>query len=124
MDTAKKKFLSREEILQINDLPTEDVYIEQWGAWVRVRGLTAAERDKFEQSIIERKGKSTQMNLQNIRAKLVALCVVDENGNRIFTDADVEALGKKSAQALDKIFSVAQKLSGLTPEDVEEMLGN
>lgn len=119
-----KRFLTRDEILQKADLPTEDVYVEPWDAWVEVRGLTAAERDKFEQSIVERKGKSTQMNLQNVRAKLVALCVVDEQGNRLFTGADVEALGKKSAQALDKIFSVAQKLSGLTPEDVDELLGN
>jgi hypothetical protein len=64
------------------------------------------------------------MNLRNIRAKLVALTVVDEDGNRIFSDEDAEALGKKSAAALDRIFAVAQRLSGLRPEDVEELAGN
>ncbi len=89
-----------------------------------MRGLTGAERDAFEQSIVETRGKNTRMNLRNIRAKLVALTVVDEDGNRIFSDEDAEALGKKSAAALDRIFAVAQRLSGLRPEDVEELAGN
>lgn len=116
--------LSREAILQAQDLPTEDVEVPEWGGTVRVRGLTGAERDAFEQSIVEQRGKSTRMNLKNIRAKLVALTVVDEQGNRVFTDEDAELLGKKSASALDRIFAVAQRLSGLRPEDVEELAGN
>jgi hypothetical protein len=117
-------FLSRDEILQAQDLPTEDVPVPEWGGVCRVRGLTGAERDAFEQSIVETRGKNTRMNLRNIRAKLVALTVVDEDGNRIFSDEDAEALGKKSAAALDRIFAVAQRLSGLRPEDVEELAGN
>lgn len=118
------KLLSRDEILQAPDLPTERVYIPEWNGEVLVRGLTAAERDAFEQSIVETRGKNTRMNLRNIRAKLVALCVVDEQGNRLFSDEDAELLGKKSAAALNRIFEVAQRLSGLTPADVEELAGN
>lgn len=118
------KMLTREAILQAQDLPYEDVEVPEWRGIVRVRGLTGAERDAFEQSIVEQRGKNTRMNLRNIRAKLVALCCVDEQGNRIFTDDDVELLGKKSAAALNRIFEVAQRLSGLRPEDVEELAGN
>jgi len=117
-------YLTRDQILQVQDLPTEDVEIPEWNGTVRVRGLTGAERDKFEASIVTRKGNKAEFNPENMRAKLVAMCVVDENGNRIFTDDDVKALGKKSASALDKIFQVAQKLSGLRPEDMEEMAKN
>ena len=122
--TTNKRFLSRDEILNIKDLPVEEVYVEEWQAWVRVRGLTGAERDAFEQSIVEQRGKDTRMNLRNIRAKLVAMCVVDEEGNRVFRDEDAELLGKKSAAALNRVFEVAQRLSGLRPEDVEELAGN
>ena len=117
-------FLSRDEILQAQDLPTEDVPVPEWGGICRVRGLTGAERDAFEQSIVEQRGKDTRMNLRNIRAKLVAMCVVDEEGNRVFRDEDAELLGKKSAAALNRVFEVAQRLSGLRPEDVEELAGN
>ncbi len=118
------KLLTRDDILKAQDLPVEEIEVREWGGLVRVRGLTGAERDAFEQSIVERQGKKARMNLRNVRAKLVALCVVDEQGNRLFTDDDVEALGRKSAAALDRIFEVAQRLSGLTPADVEELLGN
>lgn len=116
--------LSRDAILQAQDLPTERVEVPEWGGEVIVRGLTAAERDQFEQSIVEARGKDTRVNLRNIRAKLVALCVVDEEGKRLFKDEDAELLGRKSAVALNRIFEVAQRLSGLRPEDVEELAGN
>ena len=116
--------LTRDAILQVQDLPTEQVHIPEWGGDVLVRALTGAERDRFEQSIVEQRGKNTRMNLQNIRAKLVALTVVDEQGNRIFKDEDVKWLGNKSAAALDRIFEVAQRLSGLRDEDVEELAKN
>jgi hypothetical protein len=118
------KILTRDAILQAQDLPRELVDVPEWGGSVYVRALTGAERDAFETSIVEQRGKSTKMNLKNIRAKLVALTVVDEEGNRIFSDSDASALGKKSAAALDKVFEVAQRLSGLRPEDVEELSKN
>ncbi len=116
--------LDRDAILQAEDLQYEDVYVEEWGGAVRVRTLTGAERDAFEQSIVEQRGKNTKMNLRNIRAKLVALTVVDEDGQRLFSDKDARLLGEKSASALDKIFDVAQRLSGLRDEDVEELAKN
>jgi len=118
------KLLTRDAILQAEDLPTEDIEVEEWGGAVRVRALTGAERDAFEQSIVEQRGKSTRVNMRNIRAKLVALTVVDGDGKRLFSDKDAELLGKKSAAALDRVFEVAQRLSGLSPEDMEELSGN
>lgn len=119
-----KKLLNRDAILQAQDLPTEDVEVPEWGGAVRVRGLTGAERDAFEQSVVEQRGKSTRANLKNIRAKLVAMTVVDENGERLFSDSDAAILGKKSAAALNRVFEVAQRLNGMTPDDVEELSGN
>lgn len=116
--------LTRDAILQAQDLPTERVVVPEWNGEVLVRALTGAERDTFEQSIVEQRGKSTRMNLQNLRAKLVALTVVDEEGKRLFSDEDAKLLGQKSAAALNRVFEVAQRLSGLTPEDVEELTGN
>lgn len=118
------KLLTRDAILQAEDLLTEDVEVEEWGGAVRVRALTGAERDAFEQSIVEQRGKSTRVNMRNIRAKLVALTVVDGDGKRLFSDKDAELLGKKSAVALNRVFEIAQKLSGLSPEDMEELSGN
>lgn len=114
-------FLTKEQILKAKDLKEETVNVPEWGGSVKVRSLTGRERDEFERDVFNDGDKSTW---ENFRAKLVALTIVDEKGERIFTSSDVHALGNKSALALDKIFSVSQRLSGLRKEDVEEMTKN
>jgi hypothetical protein len=116
--------LKRDEILKASDLTFEDVDVPEWGGVVRVRALSGAERDRFEQSCVVQQGKKTKMNMNNIRAKLCALTLVDEAGLRIFSDLDVEALGAKSAAALDRVFDVAQRLSGISDDDLEELEKN
>jgi hypothetical protein len=110
--------LTKEQILKAEDLKTEIVEVEEWGGSVNVRTMTGTERDAFEQSIVEGKDKT---NLANIRARLCAVTIVDENGNRLFNDEDVVELGKKSAAALDRVATVAQKLNGFRNKDIEEL---
>lgn len=120
----ERKFLNRDEILAAPDLGSQDVYVPEWGGWVRVRALSGAERDRFESEIAEVKGRKTQLNLANVRAKLVALAAIDENGGRLFRPSDVEALGVKSAAALDRVFDAAMRLAGMRNQDIEELMGN
>lgn len=121
-----QRFLDRAEILARQDLITEDLFVPEWDAWVRVRMLTGAERDYFEASLIRRSsdGRTVTQNLQNIRARLCALCLVDDQGQRIFAEEDEYALGKKAGAALDRIFTVAQRLNGLRAEDVQDLAKN
>jgi hypothetical protein len=118
---AKSPLLSRAAILDADDMEYEDMDVPEWGGTVRVRALTGTERDAFESSMYQQRGKNMVRNAANIRAKLVARSVVDDEGERIFSDQDVSALGKKSAAALDRIFEVAAKLSRINEDDVEEM---
>lgn len=113
--------LSKEAILAAQDVVTELVEVPEWGGSVRVRGLTGAERDAFEGETIQRNGRDVKTNTRNLRARLVVLSVVDDAGVRLFAFHDIEALGEKSARALDRIFAVAMRLSGLRDEDVAEM---
>jgi len=116
--------LSRDDILKAEDLSTEEVDVPEWGGTVLVRGMSGRERDEFEVSMTVRHGKQMVQDFANTRAKIVARCVVDEDGQRLFTDADVAVLGEKSGAAIDRIFGVASRLSGLGAEDVEELAEN
>lgn len=115
-------YLSRDAILKADDLVTEAVDVPEWGGKVNVRGLSGTQRDNWEASLVERRGRKMVQNTYNIRAKLVVQCVVDDKGKRLFTDGDAEELGKKSAAPIDRIFAVASKLSGVNDDDVEEMV--
>lgn len=113
--------LTRDQILGAQDLRREEVQVTEWGGSVFVRGLTGKERDAYEESLMQGRGK---IDYRNARAKLLVLCLVDENGERIFQADDADLLGEKAGAVLDRLFSVATRLSGLTPGDVEELLGN
>lgn len=117
-------YLSRDAILAVDDVQYEDVEVPEWGGRVRVKSLTGKERDALEASMIVGKGKNANVNMSNLRAKLVARAVVDEDGKRLFNDDDIAALGAKSAAALTRVYEVAQRLSGITQEDVDELTKN
>lgn len=122
-------FLTKDAILKADDRQVEVVNVPEWGGKVRVRGLTARERDAFEADITEeRQGKDgeaeAKVDTKDIRAKLAQRSMVDADGGLLFTQAEVTALTQKSAKALNRVFSVAQRLSGLTRKDVEELAGN
>jgi hypothetical protein len=116
--------LTREQILAAQDFKQETVPVPEWGGEVLVRGLTGAQRDEFEASWYTGEGKDRKLNLENLRARLVALSVVNEKGERQFSAKDVKALGEKSALALDRVFDAAQRVSGFTGNDVEKLAGN
>jgi hypothetical protein len=116
--------LGRDAILAASDATTEDVDVPEWGGTVRVRGLSGTERDQFEASMLVKRGRHRDVTLINARAKLVSLAVIDESGERVFSDSDVAELGHKSAAALTRVYEVASRLSGLSEADVDELEGN
>lgn len=116
--------LGREDILKAQDLKYEDVEVPEWGGTLRIRMMTGAERDAFEQDLFDTKGNDSVKNLGNLRAKLVARCACDEKNKRIFSDKDIGSLGEKSSAALDRVFAVAQRLNKIGPKDVEELTKN
>lgn len=118
--------LTRTQILEADDIKIEIVPVPEWGGDVAVRGLSGVERDAFEETILSFDAKrKARMNLRNARAKLVAQSVVDpETKQLLFGEKDVAALGRKSAAALSRVYAVAQRLSGIGDEDVEELLKN
>jgi hypothetical protein len=114
--------LSKDDILKADDRATEEVDCPEWGGSVLVRGMSGRERDAFEVSTTQQRGRGpATRDLVNIRAKLVARCVVDDEGERLFTDADVTALGEKSGAVIDRLFDVASRLSGMAEGDEQEM---
>jgi hypothetical protein len=111
--------LTKDAILAAEDRPTQDMEVPEWGGAVRLRGLSATDQDTFNAVCFDGKGK---LLVANFRAQLVARCVVDDAGARIFTDAEVELVAGKSGAVLDRIFPVCLKLSGM--QDLEGVKGN
>jgi hypothetical protein len=84
--------------------------------------LTGEERDAFEASMVElKKDGSAKANRENVRARLLVLCIVNENGEQMFNRADIKLLGRKSAKALERVINKANELNGISEKDIEEL---
>lgn len=103
--------LSRDEILAVNDCRTVEVQVPEWGGSVLVRVMSGRDRDRFE--FMVQKDKDAGKSIDNFRAKFCASIVCDEQGKALFSEADIEALGNKSAAALDRILTRGLELAGM-----------
>lgn len=115
--------LSREDVLAMDDRPTVAVVIPEWGGRsILVRTISALERDSWDLYLVANADPEThRLRPAAIRATLVSLCACDVEGNRLFTDQDVEFLARKSAAAIDRIYEAARRLNKVSDADVEEL---
>lgn len=119
------KLLTKEDIMQTPDRTYEYVTIPEWKGRVRVRSLSAQERDNWEASFISTNKKGVQtVTTRGIRASLVQLSVVDEKGALVFSAEEIGSLNGKNAAAVDRIYDAAARLSGITDDDIEEIVSN
>lgn len=122
--------LTRAEILaaQERGLPRESVEVSEFGGTILVQEMDGTARDWFEnsQTKLVGSGRNRQAipDLSSFRARLAVASCINEDGTKLFTEEDVGWLSKMSGAGLTKIAEVATRLSQLTQEDVDTLLGN
>lgn len=122
--------LSKEEFFARGGRRYETVPVPELGedAEVRVRSLTGDEWEEYEQSLSETKVRGNKVevkaNNRHRRAKLLVMCVVDEDGQPIFDKRDVIRVSGMPAGALDRIYEVCERLCGQDSEAEERAEAN
>lgn len=111
--------LTREDILGADDLPTEDIYVPEWGGMLTVRALSGTARDVLEARYTDGRGQLDIEAKGGFRAGMVAQSVVDDSGKPIFRDTDVVKLGQKSSIALQRVFEVVARLSATDAKSID-----
>lgn len=101
-------------------MPTETVRVPELGGTLTVRGLTAAERDRILKDTATGKGRKQKTDIARLRTLLVARTVIGDDGQRMFTDGEAHELGKVRSDVVERVFSVAAKLSGLLDADDDD----
>lgn len=121
-------FLSAEEILAIDDIPTEEVAVPEWkNTKVRVVGLNGEDASKFSSKLVDigEDGKVKAVNLETFLPELLSMTLFNDAGEKIFkTEEQVKALGKKSAAVLKRLGDIATRLSGMNEKAVETKAKN
>jgi hypothetical protein len=120
---------SKEAILGQSDKKIQALEVPEWGAMtVYIRVMNGRDRDEFEGFFARQraaaKKKGQEFFPDNFRSVVAAFTLCDTEGKRIFSLDDVDALGEKSSDALDRIAEAACKLNKLTDQEVSELRKN
>ena len=83
---------------------------------VLIRIATGAERDELNRLFgAEARGET----VKQFRAKVAAIALSDESGNRLFKDSEIMALAGKDGRALDRILNAFIAFNGLNGQTEE-----
>ena len=116
--------LTRDDILNCDDVQIVKLSVPEWGGHLYVKSMAGEDRDAWEAAQIGGTATKPKVKLDNMRATLAAHTVCDESGKLLFAVADIVLLGKKSSAALERVHVVARKLSRISADDIEELVGN
>lgn len=102
----------RDEILEYDDVESEVHPIRWWGGKkVEIRSLTGDQRAHVLNIARVADGRVDTRIFNPTMA--ASACYDPETGERLFTDEDVKALGRKNSAALEFIARIAGRLSGM-----------
>jgi len=99
------------------------VEIPELGGKVIVQSMTARERGVYESQFLTKKGELRQSTSRARELLAIATCV-DEQGNKLFTDSDLEMLGSVDAKILERISKASQELSDISDKDLDDLAKN
>lgn len=129
--------LTKQDILGAKDLKREEVGVPEWApegvipeeAKVLVRELNAREGELVSQWFREETKKDPRVQADpkllndenfrpstmpfNYRARVCALGVINEDGTRMFSDAELEVLGERNNEPVNRVYEAIMRLSGI-----------
>jgi hypothetical protein len=113
------KLLSKNDIIQAEDVVFEYVDVPEWGGKVKLYAMSLSEHIGFE------KLKATDGSINGEQIVFVlSNGIRDEDGNKLFTKEDAKALLKKNTSVVSRLFMRCAELSKVSTPDSEKMEKN
>tara|TARA_R110000851_G_scaffold53588_1_gene127087 strand:- start:260 stop:658 length:399 start_codon:yes stop_codon:yes gene_type:complete len=115
---------NRNALLKLCERRYIDLDLEDAGVTVRIQSLSEKEKSAYETRLIAKSGRGILRDrLQDATRRLIALCLVDENNDRIFLDSDVNQIGEMDSFISSRIYDAAQEHCGFNKGDIEDTVG-
>lgn len=121
----------RAQIFSAQDVPRETVEVPEWGATFEVRGMSQGAREQFVAEFGDAAQKAAADKaagrnpdaaaLQGFTLFLLTGFVYNPGtDDKVFTADDLAAIQQRSSVAIDRLASVAMRLSGLGQKAVDD----
>lgn len=110
--------LNKQQIKAVDDLPSIEVEMPEWGGNIKIKTMSAKHRIEFEKL-----NKDAKTELETM-INLIMFSCVNEDNTLLFDRNDFEFLSNKSAKSLMKLFEEAVNMSTLSEKKLEEKAKN
>lgn len=113
--------LTKEQIEAVEDLTAQIVKVDvpEWGGTVCLRPMTVGELDAYSNEAMRKR----ESGVDDFRSKLLAYCLCDEHGKRLFTNGDIAKLAERNGPVMARLYDIADKLNDIGPKAVEDLAG-
>jgi hypothetical protein len=116
-------FATRDAILARKPRRVKTVDVPGWGKF-RIRSLTELERSRFEATIRDKNGQVSSSKMIDLKCRLIVLCVVDENGDPLLQNSDIEELRQQDSKLTNALVEEIQSHCGYSDADLEDLEKN
>lgn len=94
------------------------------GSRVRIRSITEGERSDWESAMLDPRGRPKRAAMRRWKVGLIVLCVVDADGNPLFSAGDIDGLMQVDSAITNRLFDACQEHCGVSDDDVEALEKN
>ena len=116
---------NRNALLKLCERRYIDLELADAGITVRIQSLSEKEKSTYETRLIAKSGRGIlRERLQDATRRLIALCLVDEDNDRIFLDSDVDKIGELDSFVSSKIYDACQEHCGFNKGDIQDAVKN
>lgn len=127
--------LTRDAIAAARDFTVEQVEVPEWGGTLYLRSITVGALDEIQIRYLQLAGGAVEPSngasprlleqrpelLRDMKPRLLSYSLCDEHGTLLFDDpAGLAILRSKAPQVIDRLYTIAERLSGLTASTLEE----
>ncbi len=120
----------RAKALKAKDIKTERLAVPAWDCEFEIRGLTGAQRSAMVARATVTTKDAEGEDVSSVDSKIlnplliVASCYDPATGERVFEDADADAIDQKSAEAIDLVTNAVLRLNGMTKDEKKVIAKN
>jgi hypothetical protein len=116
--------LTRDKILQAEDMKPLRVSVPEWGGTLWIRTLSGKERLSYEEAVDKIKDAGDGMHSTRLMTHYLTWVLVDKEGKRLFSDKDIDLLADKKASVLLRLYNKASVHNGTSLQDAEDLEKN
>ena len=106
--------------------PVRDVPVPELGEGkvIPIWGMTPRERTEWEDRQQRLSKQQQAKHKTEIRERILVECCRSDGGSKLFTVDQIESLGSKRGDVVERLVNVALELSGFTGQDLEKLTKN